>query len=154
MHDMIGDLAVCGIIYCLALVIALWGWISSRRPHKPGITNEAIEKALKESKHPLPCKVIKGVIKDTGLPIDGQTLFLGLWKWDNSESYHLYTWDNSADEAVMKTMHQEDQLYGRMPLRRFRRIWKAGKWEPDGDYCIDLDKVDVIEVISEGDEEL
>ena len=93
-------------------------------------------------------KVIKGTVKNTGTPLDGCTLSIGLWDYDKS-SYHLYGWGDDVDEKVMQTMHQTDELYQDDTEEEFAKLWKAKEYEPDGVYCIDLDKVDVIEVIQE-----
>lgn len=95
-------------------------------------------------------KVIKGRVSNTDTPLDGCELFLSLWSWDNYSSYHLYGWDNDVDENVMKTMYQADELYKEIYTEEeFLELWKAGDYEPDGVYCIDLDKVDVLEIIQE-----
>ncbi|HCL03791.1 MAG TPA: hypothetical protein DHW61_15530 [Lachnoclostridium phytofermentans] len=94
-------------------------------------------------------KMIEGIIHDTGLPIDGHTLLLSLWDWDNYESYHLSGWGEEAEEAVMETMHQETEGYNHIPLDEFKRIWIADKYEPDGVYCIPIDKVKVVQVMCE-----
>ncbi len=94
-------------------------------------------------------KMIKGKVHDTGLPMDGHVLLLTLWAWDNWESYHLINWDDADDEAVMLTMHQEDPVFNNVPVDIFREIWKAGEYVPDGIYYIPLDKVDILEVLHE-----
>lgn len=38
-------------------------------------------------------KIIIGKVKDTGLPIDGHTLYFSQWDYDNYESWHLYNWN-------------------------------------------------------------
>lgn len=35
-------------------------------------------------------KIIEGKVSGTGWPIDGHTLLLSLWDYDNHESWHLY----------------------------------------------------------------
>lgn len=94
-------------------------------------------------------KIIKGQVHDTGLPIDGCILSLSLWDWDNYESYHLFGWDDADDESVMLTMHKEDIVFNDMPIEDFKELWRAEEYEPDGVYCIPLDKVKIIEVIRE-----
>lgn len=94
-------------------------------------------------------KIIRGKVHDTGLPIDGHILSLSLWDWDNHESYHLSGWDDADDEAIMQTMHHEDIVFNDMPIAEFQELWKAEEYEPDGVYCIPLDKVEVLEVICE-----
>lgn len=95
-------------------------------------------------------KVVRGTVKNTNTPLDGVTLHLSLWSWDNHSSYHLYGWDNEVDEKVMQAMYQEDELYKDIYTEEeFCELWKAKEYEPDMVYCIDLDKVDVIEVVQE-----
>ncbi|MDF2573041.1 MAG: hypothetical protein K0R55_4645 [Sporomusa sp.] len=47
-------------------------------------------------------KVIRGTVKNTNTPLDGVTLHLALWSWDDHSSYHLYGWDNEVDVKVMQ----------------------------------------------------
>jgi hypothetical protein len=102
-------------------------------------------------------KIIAGRVKDTGYPIDGHVLTFSQWDYDNRESWHLYGWDEASDEAVMLTMYQaekeaERELTGEPPedtLEDFMEIWKAGEWEPDGAFCLPLDKVEVVTVLQE-----
>ena len=97
-------------------------------------------------------KTVKGLVKDTGYPIDGCTLILTLWSWDKHSGYHLSGWEDKDDEAVMKTMHQTDDVFCGESLEEFEEMWKSGIYEPDGVYCIDLDKVEVLEVLQEESE--
>ena len=94
-------------------------------------------------------KVVRGKVHDTGLPIDGCELLLSSWEYDHHESWHLYGWDDAVDEAVMRTMHQTDGLYSDEPLEAFAELWKAKEYEPGGAFCLELDKVDVIELLQE-----
>lgn len=91
-------------------------------------------------------QIIKGMVKGTGWPIDGHVLTFGLWDYDNKSSYHLYTWDDADDEAVMKTMYLTlvdggFEEPGR--LAEFAEEWKAGKFDAPGPFCLDLNKVEV-----------
>lgn len=97
-------------------------------------------------------KVIKGKVKNTGMPIDGHVLYLSLWDYDKYGSYHLYSWDDEETEAVMQTMYQAETAAGFCSydsLEQFCEAWKSGEYEPYGVFCIDLDKVEVLEVIQE-----
>lgn len=98
-------------------------------------------------------KLIKGLVKDTGYPIDGCTLTLSLWGWDEHSRYHLHNWEDKDDEAVMKTIHQNDTVFCDEPLEDFKKMWELGIYESDGVYCIDLDKVKVLEVLQEESED-
>ena len=51
-------------------------------------------------------KVITGKVTGTGWPIDGHVLWFSQWDYDNRESWHLYGWEDSEDEAVMQTIFQ------------------------------------------------
>ena len=90
--------------------------------------------------------IIKGMVKGTGWPIDGHVLTFGLWDYDNRSSYHLYTWDDADDEAVMQTCFQTLVKAGFEDPNRldeFVKEWKAGEFDAPGAFCLDLDKVEV-----------
>ena len=92
-------------------------------------------------------QIVKGRVKDTGWPIDGHVLTFGLWDYDHKSSYHLYTWDDADDEAVMQTMFQtlvEAGMEDADRLEEFTKEWKAGQFDAPGAFCIDLDKVEEI----------
>lgn len=97
-------------------------------------------------------KIIKGTVKGTGWPIDGHTIHFSLWDYDNHESWHLFGWDDADDEAVMLTIWQTENEAGLNlddTLEDFAKRWKAKEWEPQGVFCLDLDKVEVVEVVQE-----
>ena len=97
-------------------------------------------------------KVITGKVTGTGWPIDGHVLWFSQWDYDNRESWHLYGWEDSEDEAVMQTVFQTETEAGLCPfdtLEKFAENWKAKKWEPQGSFCLPLDKVEVLEVKQE-----
>lgn len=97
-------------------------------------------------------KVITGKVTGTGWPIDGHVLWFSQWDYDNRESWHLYGWADSEDEAVMQTVFQTETEAGLCPfgtLEKFAENWKAKKWEPQGSFCLPLDKVEVLEVKQE-----
>lgn len=54
-------------------------------------------------------------VKGTGLPIDGHTLTFGFWAYDGHKQPHLLDWEKESDDAVMRTMHQTDELYSGKP---------------------------------------
>lgn len=96
-------------------------------------------------------KIITGKVNGTGWPIDGHVLYLAMWDYDR-ESWHLYGWDDADDEAVMQTMYQTETeaamcLYD--TLEDFTKAWKAKEWEAQGVFCLELDKVEVLEVKQE-----
>jgi len=97
-------------------------------------------------------KVITGKVTGTGWPIDGHVLWFSQWDYDNRESWHLYGWEDSEDEAVMQTVFQTETEAGLClfdTLEKFAENWKAKKWEPQGSFCLPLDKVEVLEVKQE-----
>ena len=101
-------------------------------------------------------KVIKGKVSGTGWPIDGHVLYLSQWSWDNYRSWHLYSWEDESDEAVMRTMFQTEQDAGFCvfdTLDEFKVAWETGEWNPIGTFCIELENVEVLEVIQEEEKE-
>jgi hypothetical protein len=97
-------------------------------------------------------KVITGKVTGTGWPIDGHVLWFSQWDYDNRENWHLYGWEDSEDEAVMQTVFQTETEAGLClfdTLEKFTENWKAKKWEPQGSFCLPLDKVEVLEVKQE-----
>lgn len=97
-------------------------------------------------------KIITGKVIGTGWPIDGHVLYFSQWDYDNRESWHLYGWDDTDDEAVMLTAYQTETEAGLClydTLERFTEAWKAKKWEPQGSFCLDLAQVEVQEVKQE-----
>jgi len=97
-------------------------------------------------------KIIAGKVTGTGWPIDGHVLYFSQWDYDNYDSWHLYSWDDADDEAVMLTVWQTENEAGLSlydTLEDFTAAWKAKEWEPDGVFCLELNQVEVIEVIQE-----
>ena len=92
-------------------------------------------------------RAILGRVHDTGLPIDGHTLGLTLWEYDR-ESWHLSWWGEENDEAVMETLFLCLTMAGMESddsREAFVRTWKAHEFEWPGAFCIDTDKVDIIQ---------
>ena len=95
-------------------------------------------------------KIIEGKARETGWPIDGHTLFLSLWDYDNHESWHLYDWPEESERAVMETMYITETEAGMClsdSLEEFEENWQ--EWEPQGSFCIPLSNVEEIKVIRE-----
>ena len=99
-----------------------------------------------EQKH----QIVRGKVSGTGWPIDGHTLVFEIEKGGND--YYLINWPDACDAAVMETMHTTDPLYQGMRFKKFKRLWKAGKWEPAGCFFLERDKVEVKEVVRTWDE--
>lgn len=99
-------------------------------------------------------KVIEGKIDSTGWPIDGHVLMLSSWDYDNHESWHLHSWKNEDDPAVMETMFIAETEAGMClydTLEEFMKNWE--KWEPEGSFCIPLENVEVVKVVQEEQKE-
>lgn len=97
-------------------------------------------------------RIVSGRVKETGWPIDGHVLYFSQWDYDNHESFHLYGWDDADDEAVMLTVYQTETEAGLClsdTLEDFTKVWKAKEWEPQGSFCLPLEKVEVLNVEQE-----
>ena len=94
-------------------------------------------------------KVVLGTVKNTNTLLDGLILSFSLWDHDNYSSYHLWGYDPKDKEKFMKAMKEADELYQDETLEEFTKLWDSGEYDPPGAFCIDLDKVDLIEVIHE-----
>ena len=95
--------------------------------------------------------IITGKVTGTGWPIDGHVLYFSKWDYDR-DSWHLYGWDDEADEAVMLTVWQTENEAGLSmcdTLEAFTEMWKVKKWEPQGVFALPLDQVEVVEVKQE-----
>ena len=97
-------------------------------------------------------KIIEGMVKGTGYPIDGCVMFFSKWDYDNYSSWHLYGWKDEDDKAVMKTFYQTEKEVGFCiydSLEEFEAAWKSEEWEPVGSFCLELDQVEVRKVLQE-----
>lgn len=97
-------------------------------------------------------KIVTGKVAGTGWSIDGHVLYFSQWDYDNYDSWHLYGWDDADDEAVMLTVYQTETEAGLCScdsLEAFAEMWKAKQWQPEGAFCLPLDKVEVQEVKQE-----
>lgn len=95
-------------------------------------------------------KVIEGRVSGTGWPIDGHTLILSLWDYDNHESWHLCSWSDKDEQAVMETMFITEKAAGLClydTLEEFTEHWN--EWEPEGSFCIPLENVEILKVVQE-----
>lgn len=93
-------------------------------------------------------KIIEGKIRGTGWPIDGNTLILSLWDYDNHESWHLCYWEDEDDRAVMETMFITETAAGLClydTLEEFIGHWE--EWVPEGSFCIPLENVEVLKTL-------
>lgn len=83
----------------------------------------------------------------------GTAVLLSLWAYDNYESYHLYSWEEAADEKIMLGMYYAEQT-SPCPCYidrqdEFIADWKSGKYEPACAFCFQPCDVEEIAVISE-----
>lgn len=95
-------------------------------------------------------KVVEGIIKNTGWPIDGYKMLLSLWSYDNYAQFHLYDWPDEADKAVMETMFKTETEAGMClydTLEEFEKHWN--EWQPQGVFCIPVDNIEVVKTIQE-----
>lgn len=93
-------------------------------------------------------KIVEGKISGTGWPIDGHTLILSLWDYDNHESWHLAYWTDKDDPVVMETMYITETAAGLClydTLEEFIEHWP--EWEPEGSFCIPLENVEVLRIL-------
>lgn len=102
-------------------------------------------------------ELYEGTVVNTGWPIDGHRLIFGLWNYDNRSSYHLFTWADKDDEAVMQTMFRtlvDSEFICEEDRDEFIMVWKDGMFDEvycPGPFCIELDKlVDVKKVEETG----
>ncbi len=107
-----------------------------------------VEKEEKRSKYKP--KVVEGRISGTGWPVDGHTLMLSSWNYDNHENWHLDYWKAEEDSAVMETMFISETTAGLClydTLEEFAEHWE--EWEPEGSFCIPLENVETVKVLQE-----
>lgn len=100
-------------------------------------------------------KIIEGKITGAGWPIDGHTLVLTLWDYDNYESWHLYGWMPEDEHAVMETMFITETEAGMClydTLDTFVECFEER--ESEGSFCIPLKNVEVIKVLQEEQKEI
>lgn len=113
-------------------------------------TYEEIKKELKGQG--FTCYQMKAMVKE-GEYFDGLELYLSKWNYDNHERWHLYSWEDKDDEAVMLGMYQAEQYH---PYKRyikdfeqFQKDWAAGEYDPGMTYTFKDSEVEVLEVLQE-----
>lgn len=95
-------------------------------------------------------KIIEGKIKGTGWAIDGHTLMLSLWSYDNYSNYHLDNWGEEDDKAVMETVFEIETKAGLClynTLEEFEAHWEG--WGSQDNLVIPLDNVEIMLVVQE-----
>lgn len=92
-----------------------------------------------------------GRVHDTGTPLDGHLYLVSLWDWDKYEDFHLVSYgehDDEAGEAMMKAMHDADEIYQDTPIEEFKELWDKGEYEAPGVYTIQLEKVEIVRIVT------
>ena len=99
-------------------------------------------------------ELFEGTVVNTGWPIDGHRLTFAIWNHDK-DSYHLFTWEDADDEAVMQTMVSsliEGGFISEDEREDAIKSWKADTFYDDfvsGAFCIDLDKLADVEKVEQ-----
>lgn len=76
------------------------------------------------------CKEELEAVKQFYRILDGTTLLLSLWDYDNEEDYHLSGWNDETDEKMMKGMFELEKVYGAYDdFEKFKKDWKAKKYD-------------------------
>lgn len=95
----------------------------------------------------------EGTVVNTGWPIDGHRVVFALWDYDKRSCWHLLTWDDEADEAMMQTMFRtlvEAGFICEDDKDEFIMVWKDGMFDEvycPGPFCIELDKLVNVEKV-------
>ncbi len=118
--------------------------------HTAGKTYEDIRKELKGQG--FTCKQMKAMVRQNNY-LDGLTLYLSLWDYDNHEKWHLWNWEDNIDEKVMCALYEAEQ-YHPMPrykndFERFKTDWINGEYDPGCSFTLPLEQVEVLEVLQE-----
>lgn len=118
--------------------------------HTAGKTYEDIKKELKGQG--FTCKQMKAMVRQNNY-LDGLTLYLSLWNYDNHEKWHLWNWEDNIDEKVMCALYEAEQ-YHPMPrykndFERFKTDWINGEYDPGCSFTLPLEQVEVLEVLQE-----
>ncbi len=109
----------------------------------------AIAEAIEPRKEPMMAnekdyRVVTARIKGTGWPVDGHILYLAKLQYD-PEYWHLWGWDEEADEAVMETVWQTENEAGMSMYEskdEFVKAWKDHTWEAQGAFTFAADQVE------------
>jgi hypothetical protein len=97
---------------------------------------------------------MKAVVRSFNF-FDGLTVYLSKWNWDNYKSWHLYSWEDSVDEAVMKAIYEAEQFHpfscGRYKgdFEQFEKDWKDEVYDPGATLAFEDGQVEVLEVLQE-----
>lgn len=96
-----------------------------------------------------PYQLCLGTIKDTGWPIDGHRLALGIWDF-SPETFSLIAWNERDDEALMMTLficEVEAGFEEADGLEAFKKTWDAGEYEWPGAFHFEKDQVCDVKMI-------
>jgi len=100
-------------------------------------------------------KIVFAKVTGTGWPIDDKLVYLSQWAYD-PDNWHLYAWSKNDDEAIMDTIWQsltEAGLEMHDTYEAFVADWKAEKQCTDMVFALPPEKVTVIEVQQEAEED-
>ena len=90
------------------------------------------------------------MIKQIYRKLEGVTLYLSLWDYDDYESYHLTDWDDDVDDLVMEAIFIIEKEFGIYSnFEEFKRDWKNKEYEPCVSIVFPKDFVEELEVIHE-----
>lgn len=95
---------------------------------------------------------VRGLVKDTGYPIDGHVLYFSQWQYDNHTSWHLDDWETADDQAVMETLYEVEKAWAMAAhdtLEAFAVAWQRGEYQMDGVFCLELWQVEVVEELTD-----
>lgn len=101
------------------------------------------------------CNQMKHIVRE-GNYMDGLTVYLSKWNYDNHESWHLYTWEDAVDEKVMLGLYEAEQYHPDVAYRgykdnfeQFKADWKAETYDPGMTFTFKEEEVEVLEVVQE-----
>lgn len=113
---------------------------------KLSLKNATDDEIMKSGVRENEIETIKKIYKK----LDGVTLYLSLWDYDNYESYHLTSWDNDVDDLVMEAIFILEKEFGVYDdFEEFKREWKNKEYDPCASIAFQKDFVEELEVIHE-----
>lgn len=96
------------------------------------------------------CKNDIEIVRQIYGKLEGVTLYLSLWDYDDYESYHLTSWDDNVDDLVMEAIFIIEKEFGVYDdFEEFKKDWKSKEYEPCVSITFIKDFVEELEVIHE-----
>lgn len=87
--------------------------------------------------------------------LNGLEIYLSLWNYDNYECYHLSTWKDEVDNAMMEAFWIFEKEFGVYDdYEEFQKDWKEGEYDSGGSIVFPKSCVEELEVICEESNEL